>query len=135
MLRVLVVEDDAAIRLLVDRVLTGAGHLVQTAPNAREATAWILYDLPQVPDVALLDIVLPETSGLEYAETLRQHFPSIRIVFMTGWPEGEGRHEEASRLGAVLLKPFNRDALLAAIEQTGPAERLDDASRGGPPGA
>lgn len=115
MRRVLVVEDDAAVRVLVERLLCGAGYSVQTAPDARQAAAYILYDLPQTPDIALLDIVLPGINGLEYADDLRHRFPSIRIVFMTGWQENLRQQDDARHRGVLLLKPFDRQSLLSAL--------------------
>src|SRR5690606_11315412 len=57
---VLVVEDDAATRELVRRVLTGAGHLVREAENGREGLALLER---QRPDVILLDLMMPEIDG------------------------------------------------------------------------
>lgn len=115
-LRILVVEDDASVRGLIDRVLTAAGHQVLAAPSPGEASAFVLYDMPQVPELALLDIVLPGASGLQYAGDLRRLFPAIRLLFMTGWLEDEqDLQQQARRLGRILYKPFDRRALLDAV--------------------
>jgi CheY-like chemotaxis protein len=116
MLRILVVEDDAAVRGLLDLLLTSDGHVVQTARNSQEATAFMLYDIPHVPDLAILDIVLPGMSGVEYADDLRRRFPSIRLLFMTGWQENSAQQEKARRLGPILEKPFDRLTLQDAIK-------------------
>jgi DNA-binding response OmpR family regulator len=115
MLRILVVEDDPAVRLMLDTVLSGQGHWVQTAPNAREATAFVLYDLPQEPDLAILDLSLPGIGGLEYAEDLRRHFPSVRLIFMTGWQDRQDEHERARQRAPLLLKPFPIQELLTTV--------------------
>ena len=88
-MRLLVVEDEAAVRHVIDRVLTGHGHHVVAAPSAIEATA-LLLDFPEPPDVALLDLVLPGMSGLDYAERLAWQFPMIRLVFMTAGSRDQG---------------------------------------------
>ena len=117
-LEILVVEDDPSVRGLLERLLIFAGHRVQCATNAREASAFILFDIPQVPDLALLDIVLPGMSGVEYAIELRRLFPAIRILFMTGWEDDDREHHaDARRLGPILYKPFDRVTLLDAVQR------------------
>jgi len=118
-LRILVVEDDPSVRSLIDRVLTAAGHHVQAAPSPGEASAFVLYDMPQVPELALLDIVLPGVSGVRYAGDLRRLFPAIHLLFMTGWLEDDqDLQQQARRLGRILYKPFDRSALLEAVSDT-----------------
>jgi CheY-like chemotaxis protein len=115
--RVLVVEDEPAVRHLIDRILTRRGHSVVTAPSAHDADA-ILLDFPAPIAVALLDLVLPGIGGREYADRLARRFPAIRVIFMTGWFDNpELRAAEAS--GPLLLKPFSTDALIAATESVG----------------
>jgi len=87
---------------------------VLTAPTVAEAAA-LLLDFPWTLDAALLDVVLPGTSGLVYAEQLRQRYPAARVVLMTGWLEPE-KLEAARRRGPVLLKPFTPRALIEAVE-------------------
>ena len=80
--------------------------------------ALVLYDFPVVPDLAVLDIRLPGISGVEYAEDLRRHFPSIRLVFMTGWGEQRDERHAARALGPILIKPFHPEDLLEIIRAT-----------------
>jgi DNA-binding response OmpR family regulator len=115
-MRLLVVEDEAAVRHVVDRLLTAHGHHVVVAPTVIEAMA-LLLDFPEAPDVGLLDLVLPGMGGVAYAKHLVRQFPMIRLVFMTGWFEGP-QMAEAEALGTLLLKPFTPHTLLAAVEIT-----------------
>ena len=115
MLRILIVEDDPSVRLMLEVVLSRHGYWVQTAPSARDATAMLLYDFPVVPDLAVLDIRLPGISGIEYGEDLRRHFPSIRLVFMTGWGEQRDERQAARALGPLLVKPFHSADLLEIV--------------------
>ena len=115
-MRVLVVEDEPAVRHLIDRLLTGRGHHVLTAPTAAEATA-LLYDFPGALDVALLDLILPGMSGLTYAEQLERMFPGVRVVIMTGWMDGAQLGAAEAR-GPLLWKPFSRESLISATEST-----------------
>lgn len=108
---------------MLEVVLSRNGYWVQTAPNARDATALMLYDFPVVPDVAVLDIRLPGIGGIEYAEDLRRHFPSIRLVFITGWGEQRDERQAARALGPLLIKPFHSADLLEIIRAAaGPPE-------------
>ena len=116
-MRLLVVEDDAAIRHLVDRSLTARGHNVLAATNATEMTA-LLLDFPDAPDLALLDIMLPGMSGLEFASQIKRQFPKIRLAFMTGWFDSH-KVAEAECRGRLLIKPFSLSQLLEVIESGG----------------
>lgn len=111
--RILVVEDDPVVRHFVDAALTRRGHNVLLARSAAEAAA-LLLDFPDPPDVALLDVMLPDVIGPIYSDHLRRQFPAIRIVFMTGWPDRPERAQAEAR-GVLLVKPFAVSVLLAAI--------------------
>ncbi len=113
-MRVLVVEDEPAIRHLIDRLLTRRGHHVLTAPNALLAAA-ILIDYGVTLDIALIDLSLPGgTSGIAFADRLGVQFPALRVIFMTGHLEPE-KLAEAARRGPLLLKPFTSDQLLTIM--------------------
>ncbi|HET9944390.1 MAG TPA: ATP-binding protein, partial [Actinomycetes bacterium] len=111
--RVVVVEDEAALRDVAERLLVRAGFVVETFPDG----ASLVDALPRLvePDVLLTDVVLPGISGPEAAELLRERFPATRIVFMSGYTAGlmGGRQIE----GEVLSKPFSSATLVAAIER------------------
>ncbi len=115
-MRVLVVEDEPSVRHVIDRLLTPRGHHVLTAPNAGEAAA-LLIDYGWTIDVALVDVVLPGTSGLVYAEELRRRYPRANVVLMTGWLEPD-KLNAARQRGPVLLKPFTAQTLIATTEAT-----------------
>jgi two-component system cell cycle sensor histidine kinase/response regulator CckA len=112
-MRVLVVEDEPAVRHVIDRVLTQQGHRVLTAPSAFEAMA-LLLDFPDPPDLAVLDLIMPGMGGLAYADWLQHAFPTIRLMFITGWldrPEAA----QAQKRGTLLAKPFSPQKLLDTI--------------------
>jgi two-component system, cell cycle sensor histidine kinase and response regulator CckA len=111
--KVLVVEDDPAIRHVIDVALSRRGHSVLTSATADEAAA-LLLDFPDRPDLAILDVMLPGITGVAYGEDLARQFPGIRIVFMTGWLDRPERHLAEQR-GYLLPKPFSLPTLLAAI--------------------
>ena len=83
-LRVLAVEDEPAIRHIIDRVLTRRGHHVLTAPDASQA-GLLLLDFPDPLDVGLIDIRLPgPLNGIELAAQLSRRIPAMRIIMTTG---------------------------------------------------
>jgi two-component system cell cycle sensor histidine kinase/response regulator CckA len=112
---VLVVENEPAVRHVIDIALTRAGHDVLAAGSVFEAIA-LLLDFPAPPDVALLDLVMPGMGGLAYAEQLRRHFPRIRLVFITGWLDHPDV-DHAAQMGLMLFKPFTPHVVRAAVER------------------
>lgn len=114
--RILLVEDETALRMLVERTLTQHGYEVVPAADAAQALAcW--HDLPTF-DLVLSDIVLPgERSGVDIMRALRAERPALRGLFMTGYTEAMEQPQFAERLGGrVLRKPFDAATLLEAVE-------------------
>jgi two-component system cell cycle sensor histidine kinase/response regulator CckA len=112
---ILVVEDEPSVLTLIDRLLTAKGHAVLTANDPDDA-AFVLAEHGRPPDLLLTDIILPGRTGLEYAQTMKAAYPSLKVVFMTGWA-----HREPAALrtgiGPVLRKPFTAKELYEAIEE------------------
>jgi PAS domain S-box-containing protein len=108
---VLVVDDEAAIRDVVHRVLTRAGYRVMTA--AGQAQALGLLREPSVPvDLLLTDVVMPGMTGEAFAAQVEMVRPGIRVLFMSGY------EKPVAIAGAqVLDKPFSRTALLTKVNQ------------------
>ena len=77
----------------------------------------LLLDFAIAPDLALLDVMLPGTSGVEYAAQLRRRFPGIRVVLMTGWMD-DAVVAAAELSAQVLFKPFSPATLIAQVEGT-----------------
>lgn len=101
MAKILVVDDDRTILHLVGQALSDVGVDVLTASTAADAIKAVREEQP---DVLLLDIVLPETSGLEAFRQIRQIDPKLPVIFITG----EGNSEvaiEAMQLGAYDYVP------------------------------
>lgn len=112
---VLVLEDDALLRIQLVHSLTQAGFAV-TAYESVPALA--SAPPPDGPCVALLDMRLGEGSGLDALRLLHQRQPGLPVVFISG----ESQPQEiiqAMKLGALefLLKPFHLRALLSALER------------------
>ena len=112
---ILVIEDNPNVLTLVERVLSSAGHTVLTAHDAAEAE-FAMEEHGGPPDLLLADIILSGDTGVDFARTLKQRYPSLRIVFMTGLAH---RAPSALRtgLGPVLHKPFKPDELLRIVSE------------------
>ena len=79
--QVLIVEDDAAVRNTLALLLKASGYEVSTATNGVEALAVLRNGLPAV---LLSDLNMPKMSGVELFSEVRQQFPSVSLVAMSG---------------------------------------------------
>lgn len=114
---VLVVDDDAAILLLLEIALRERGFTVWKAANGEDALA--LYRLHRGEIVlVLLDVRMPILDGPQTAAALRQLEPELCFCFMSGH-SGPYRHEQLLELGAarVFDKPFKLAELLRTIDR------------------
>lgn len=118
MTRILIVDDNDALRRLLALVLVDAGYEVEEAKDGREAMR--LHRREPVA-VVITDILMPEMDGIELLRELRRESPAPRCIAVTGVDRVEHAMylKVAERLGAsrVLLKPFTNAALLAAVEE------------------
>ncbi|MES1183778.1 MAG: response regulator [Myxococcales bacterium] len=115
---VLIVEDDDDSREMLGELVSSFGHRPLSAANAAEAIA---QTREQRPDVALIDIGLPEVDGCELARLLRQvmlETPGLRtrLVALTGYSDGSMRETAgAAGFDAYVVKPIMPDALEALL--------------------
>jgi response regulator NasT len=112
-LRVLVAEDEAIIRLGLRAMLTALGHEVLLAADGREALQLVRTARP---DVALLDIRMPLTDGLEAARVIARKHP-MPILILTAYSD-QDLIEKASALPiqGYLIKPVDERDLAAALQ-------------------
>ncbi len=113
--RVLVVDDDDAVRRVCTRVLGGEGWQVTLAEHGRAAV--IELDANKVPfDCVLSDVNMPELDGYGLAAELRKRDEDLPILLMTGDPSLDGA-VKAMEHGAIsyITKPFQHESLAAAV--------------------
>jgi two-component system, OmpR family, alkaline phosphatase synthesis response regulator PhoP len=112
--RILVVEDDSAIRRGVCDALRFGGYEPLEAADGREGFE---AATEAGVDLVLLDITMPERDGLSVLEELRRIRPGLPVIFLTARGEAEDR-VRGLRLGAddYVVKPFNAGELLARVE-------------------
>ena len=111
--RILIVDDDAAIRNSLKKVLEGANYEVLLACNGPEAVRYSEQDLI---DLLLIDLNLPLKSGWDTFECLTEHYPSLPIIIITGLPN-QYEIALAASVGALLEKPVEVPILLKCIQQ------------------
>ena len=118
--RIMIVEDDKAVRELLREILKRAGHEVIAASNGKEAIA-LYQDDPAPPDLVITNILMPEKEGLETIQEMRRDDPDIKIIAISGGGQiGPADYLEiARRFGATrtFSKPFDRKELLAAVDE------------------
>lgn len=114
--KVLVIEDEAAIRDMLKFTLTASNYLVSEANNAEEGWKIALND---APDLILLDWMMPGTPGVALAQRLRQNdkTKAIPIIMLTARGEEEDQVKGFdSGVDDFVVKPFSPRALIARIQ-------------------
>ncbi len=111
--RILLVDDDAAIRTVVAQALRREGHVVQSAATVGQLRAELRAGLP---DVLVTDVVLPDGDGLEMAANLATEFPDLPIIVLSA-RNTLTTAVRATEAGAFdyLPKPFDLDTLALAV--------------------
>jgi len=124
---ILLVEDDKFVREATCQALCSAGFRVLTSNNAGEAVQ-MFRTFSSPCDVLITDIVLPDRRGGELAKQLLILSPALKIIYVSGYPEGtvQGRTDEGGHL-CYLQKPFSVEVLLERIRQVRGKDSARDA--------
>lgn len=118
---ILVMDDEKSVQLLLERVLTGAGHTVVVVESGEGALAALQR---QRFDLLIADKNLPGIDGLEVLRLARPQYPNLQAILITGFPTPETR-EQATAIGvhAFVTKPFGILEIVeicdAALERVG----------------
>ena len=111
--RILVVEDEAAVRDVLVDVLAGQGHDVVACEDGRSALTHM--DGPAF-DLAMVDLSMPGLSGWEVAKALRAAQPQVPIALVTGWGDQIDFAEARTRgIDYLMAKPFNVDDMTRLV--------------------
>jgi len=114
--RVLVVDDEPAIRFVVAETLTFEGYPVKTARNGEEALKILEQERPEL---VLLDMRMPVLDGWGFARELKRRGVDVPIVVMTAAQNARGWSREIGAT-AYLAKPFDLVDLLDTVERLCP---------------
>jgi len=119
--RILVADDEPDIRNLIRMILGGKGYEVSLASNGAEALQKAETELP---DLILLDVVMPAKSGWEVCKTLKsqektKHIPVIifSVLSQVLGNDVSKKHAEEYGCDGYLAKPFTPDGLLAEVKK------------------
>jgi CheY-like chemotaxis protein len=121
--RILVIEDDPAIRAAVELILDNEGYSVTPASDGDAGLALLRAE---TFDLAIVDIFMPGRSGLETISLIREHAPAMPVVATSGLSaRGDGAHPADDVLGqalqrgasCIIHKPFRPRDLLQTVER------------------
>jgi DNA-binding NtrC family response regulator len=113
--RILVVDDEDALRTVLSSELEGEGYIVQMAGDGDEAINILEKNSF---DLILLDIKMPTVDGFEVLKYVKQHAPSTKVIMLTGFADLKNAIE-SKKLGAedFVSKPYDLVDLLTTVER------------------
>jgi two-component system, chemotaxis family, chemotaxis protein CheY len=119
MARVLVVDDVPVVRLVIAKILRRAGHVVQEAGNGHDAVASLKA---AKADAVVTDLWMPGSDGLSLIHAMKEGFPGIAVVAMTGGSPRDSqelslRKAQEAGVALILVKPIDKDELVTAVGQ------------------
>jgi signal transduction histidine kinase/ActR/RegA family two-component response regulator len=114
--RVLVVDDEPAVRRLLARILRSRGYDVFETENAQSALAFMSSANRQM-DLVVTDIVMPSMSGVRLAEQIKAQWPAVKILFVSGFPTTDALPASDMSSIPLLGKPFTPDQIEAKVRE------------------
>ena len=115
---ILIIDDDEKFRNMLRQMLERAGYKVDEAADGNEGLR--LIKEKQI-DLAVVDIIMPEKEGLETIKELRQNFPNLKIIAISGGGRGkpETYLKPAKLIGAhyTFAKPIDKEEMLGAVKE------------------
>ena len=125
---ILLVEDEPAVRMLAARTLREQGYAVIEAPQGDAALALAASYAGGTIDLLLTDVVMPGMSGKLLAEALQRQFPTIRVLYISGYTDNAIVHQGRLDPGVAFLpKPFAPATLARKVREvldSGRGERM-----------
>ena len=113
---ILLVDDDAPVRVMLARLLRTQGHEVLQAENA--AAAYAILEARR-PDLIISDIVMPGESGIDLRRHVLERWPDLPVILISGYsPEGPAEFAAHTPRTVFVQKPFAADQFLALVEET-----------------
>jgi two-component system cell cycle sensor histidine kinase/response regulator CckA len=112
---ILVVDDVRVVRQVSYRLLSDAGYRVFEAASAAEALE-VLMTAQRPVDLVLVDVMMPEMSGVELVQRIEARWPTMRVLFMSAYQAEVLVREGLEHPNVIFLaKPFTRDELLGKV--------------------
>jgi two-component system cell cycle response regulator CpdR len=114
MIRILLAEDEEAMRMYLERALQNAGYDVVSVDRGTEALPLLQT---QHFDLLLSDIVMPEMDGIELAQRCAEISPATKVMFITGFAAVTLKANREAPQAKVLSKPFHLRDLVLEVER------------------
>jgi two-component system cell cycle response regulator CpdR len=114
MIRILLAEDDAAMRGYISRALENAGYSVVAVDSGVAAMPHLKTE---IFDLLLSDIVMPQMDGIELAQHCNEISPSTKVMFITGFAAVTLRASRDAPHAKMLSKPFHLRDLVMEVER------------------
>lgn len=113
--RILIVDDDPDVRLVLRRMLEPDGYEIAEAGHGREALDSIIA---RPCDLVITDLIMPEQEGIETIQVFHQRYPQVKIIAISG-AYGSDYLRIAKHLGAheVMQKPLRLEAVLGTVSR------------------
>ena len=112
---ILVVDDEQIVRDLITKFLAKLGYNVEEAVDGPEAVA-VFEELDEKPILVITDIVMPDMSGYELADKLRELEPDLGILFISSDPDNLSKEHKENPKSRSLGKPFSLSALANSVK-------------------
>jgi CheY-like chemotaxis protein len=124
-MRILVADDEEAIRSTLEMILKSSGFEVDFAANGEETLKKITSELY---DLLLLDIVMPKIDGYVVLQQVRKIYPGLPVVFITAYGEAEKIEESIGqyKLTSVIEKPFTPREVLEVVDRAIRSKKVQD---------
>jgi CheY-like chemotaxis protein len=125
--RILVVDDESTVADTLELIFATRGYEVRTANSAEEAIELLAH---WRPDLAILDVMLPQMNGIELGIALKTNYPDCMVLLLSGHPSAGEMLDVAKEQGHffdILAKPLHPSFILDAVStllpcSNGPAE-------------
>ncbi len=115
--RILLIEDDASVRQLLQRILDKHNYTVYTAETIERAREILEQEQGRF-DLLFTDVVLPDGNGIVFAREMRKRYPELPVLCGSGYPAKVAQIPESERSQfRILLKPYRLTELLQEIHQ------------------
>lgn len=114
--KILIVDDNDLMRTLLRGILRSEDY--PTVSEARNGIVALDSIAKEKPDIVFLDVIMPEMDGIETLQNIKERYPDIAVIMITGNPSKENV-EESIQSGAsgFIVKPFNSAKVLNTLDR------------------
>ena len=114
--KIIIVDDNDLIRTLLRGILRAED--CEIIGEARNGTLALELIEKSKPDIVLLDVLMPEMDGLETLQNIKQQYPEIIVVMITGSPSKDNVKESIEGgASGFIVKPFKPDSVLSTLNK------------------